>query len=111
MDFRVGPGAGATASISFVSNPNGVIAAPNASFRFSGMGEVAAGGFQFNLTTLTNEQVNALYAEATARERETHDLRYIEILRAIEQEQRRRAEEQRKREEKERRKKLDKDYQ
>jgi RHS repeat-associated protein len=112
VDFRVDPGAGTTASISFVSNPNGVIAAPNTSFRFNGMGEVAAGGFQFNLTTLTNEQVNALYAEATVRERETHDLRYIEILLAVEQEQRRREEEQRKKEEKERQKKeLVKDYQ
>jgi RHS repeat-associated protein len=111
VDFRVDPGAGTTASISFVSNPNGVIAAPNTSFRFNGMGEVAAGGFQFNLATLTNEQVNALNAEATAREEETHDFRYIEILRAIEQEQRRRAEEERKREEKERQKKLDKYYQ
>jgi hypothetical protein len=62
---------------------------------------VGVGSFQFNLVGLSDERLKALYEEAVSQEEQSHDLRYIEILRAVEQEQRRREEEERKKKEQE----------
>jgi RHS repeat-associated protein len=106
VHFREDPGGGMTASIQFGLKPGGQFLSDPLKngyyeWRLSNMPEKELTGFVFNLGSLTPEQLEALRNEAARQWRRGNsiDIRYLQILIAIEAEQRKREEEERKRRE------------
>lgn len=106
VDFREDPGGGTTASIQFGLKPGGQFLSDPLKngyyeWRLSNMPEKEVSGFAFSLGSLTPEQLDALRNEAASQWLNSTDLRYLQILLAVEAEQRKRQEEEeRKRREK-----------
>lgn len=69
VDFLENPGAATTASISFASNGNGVIAAPGASFRTNGMPELEGSNYRFDWMNVSDAQAERIVrgSRATVR--------------------------------------------
>jgi len=108
VDFE-GSGAQTTASIQFGLKPGAwFLSDPRrsgyAEWRMTGSPEEITSAISFNLGNLTPERLIALHSEAESRFVSSGDIRYWEILLAVEAEQRKRDEEEKKKKEEEERK-------